>query len=106
MTEPVDCGRCGSDQWRACRDDLCPMRRDPGVAVNASGQLVYDWPPQGRFVELWERVAAVTTAAERVELGALIRCEMDATSELVAFTDFDGDLRDIDWTEPTTWGHP
>ena len=103
MTEPVDCGRCGSDQWRACRDDACPLRRDTGVSLSESGQLVYEWPPQGRFVELWQRVAAVTTAAERIELGALIRCEIDATSELVAYTDENGELREVDWDAPTRW---
>lgn len=78
---------------------------EPGRTVNGSGQIVYTWPPEGRFVELWQRIDAITTDDEKCELISLLNLWRDENSTLVAYTDDDGEWVDVepDFSEPRRW---
>lgn len=78
---------------------------EPGRWVNELGQIVYAWPPEGRFADLWRRIEAAVTEDERGEAVALLNLWRDENSTLVAYTDDDGEWVDCepDWSVPEQW---
>lgn len=68
---------------------------EPGRYVNASGQIITVWPPQGRFVDLWRKARLCFTDAELHDLLALIDCWRDENATLVAYTQENGDWVEI-----------
>lgn len=74
-----------------------------GRSVGESGVLVYAWPPEGRFKELWARFeAAFPDPDDRITLRSLVARWMDETSRLVAYTDDAGEWVDVSWP----WDEP
>ena len=78
---------------------------EPGRHVSESGQIIYVWPPEGRYADLWQRFDAALTDSDKHELAPLLRRWTDANSTLVAYTDDTGEWVDVepDWTEPQRW---
>lgn len=75
---------------------------ESGRSVSESGQIVYVWPPEGRFAELWKRFEmAFPDESERSEVMALLHLWTDETSRLVAYTDESGEWVDVNWP----WDH-
>lgn len=73
---------------------------EPGRAVADDGRLVYSWPPEGRFAELWLRIeTAFPDEDERLEALALLARWDDHVSTVVAFSDAGGPV-DVRWP----WG--
>lgn len=86
-------------------DDPVDPWTEPGRWVNESGQIVYAWPPEGRFAELWRRAEGIITDDEKGDLLALLRLWQDENSTLVAYTDEAGQWVNVepDWDVPTEW---
>lgn len=78
---------------------------EPRRMVSEHGQIVYSWPPQGRFVGLWERLHKVFSDEEKGEVLSLLVVWRDENSTLECYTDEDGNWVDVlpDWDVPTTW---
>lgn len=82
---------------------------EPGRSVAENGQIVYEWPPQGRFDDLWARFAsAFPDDTERHEILALLLAWRDDGSVLAAYTDENGDWVDVepDWSLVEGWMVP
>ena len=80
---------------------------EPGRHVEVDGRIVYAWPPEGRFADLWLRfVAAFPDDVERCEVETLVRKWVDESSTLCSYTDEDGRWVDVtpDWDIPEGWG--
>lgn len=78
---------------------------EPGRTVAEDGRIVYAWPPEGRFADLWRRFDGAFNDAEKHELAALLRRWIDENSTLVAYEDDDGVWHDVkpDWSMPERW---
>lgn len=70
---------------------------EPGRSVAPDGRIVYAWPPEGRFVRLWDRLHKVFSDDEKHEVLALLRAWRDDDSTLVAYTDDEGGWVDVEW---------
>ncbi len=71
---------------------------EPGRSVGESGVILYAWPPEGRFADVWRRfLESFPTDEERIVLRSLIARWMDETSRLVAYTDDAGEWVDVTW---------
>mgnify|MGYP001619627704 CR=1 FL=1 len=81
---------------------------EDGRFVNTSGQIVYEWPPKGRFKTLWEQVEAGFSDEEKHDVIALLRCWQDENSMLVSYTDEDGEWVNVEpnWSVPPGWLDP
>ena len=84
------------------------MREEPGRHLDEEyGMWIIEWPPVGRFKELWERLVSITTEQERMELVSMINKEIDDNSTLVSYTDDEcpSIWHDVtpDWTEVEKW---
>ena len=81
---------------------------EPGRHVDERGQIVYAWPPEGRFAALWWRIHAVIPDEEKGEALALLLKWRDQTATLLAYTDDSGDWQDVevDWDALAERGWP
>lgn len=72
---------------------------EPGCHVDSNGVIRYDWPPQGRFVDLWKRFDDALTETEKHELLSLVCLWRDENSTLVSIIHEDGTEEDLepDW---------
>lgn len=70
---------------------------EPGRHVSDSGQIIYHWPPEGRFAELWARIDPLTTDEDKSILLSLLARWYDEHSTLVAFTDENGEWVGVEW---------
>lgn len=79
---------------------------EPGRLVADDGRIVYSWPPEGRFVALWDRLhGAIPDDTEKSEVLSLLVIWRDENSTLECYTDEDGNWVDVmpDWDVPKTW---
>lgn len=78
---------------------------EPGRFVSESGLIGYDWPPRGRFAELWRRIDAAIPDAEKGEALSLLNRWQNEHSTLVAYTDENGEWVDVEprWSEIDGW---
>ncbi len=82
---------------------------EPGRHVNADGLIIYAWPPQGRFADLWKRIeAALPSDHDKIEAAAMLVKWHDENSTLVYIEDDDGEWVDVepDWDVPDGWLGP
>jgi len=82
---------------------------EPGRHVAADGRIIYAWPAEGRYADLWRRmVQAFPHDTERVEVAALLERWQDEQDTLVSYTDDNGDWVDVepDWNVLRRWLHP
>lgn len=89
-----------------CREELdAAMINEPGRHVSESGMIVYEWPPQGRFKAIWERLDVAVTDEEKHIVISLLHKWQTEHSRLVAYTDDDGELVDVeyDWGTVDDW---
>lgn len=79
---------------------------EPGRHVSESGTIVTHWPPEGRFVALWDRLHEVFSDDEKHDILALLTIWRDENSSLVAYTDENGEWVDVepDWSVVESWG--
>lgn len=81
---------------------------EEGRYVNESGQIVYEWPPKGRFAELWKRVHETFPDEEKEDVLALLRVWSDENSTLVAYREtWEDEWHDVtpNWADPEAWGY-
>jgi hypothetical protein len=69
---------------------------EPGRSVAESGRIVYDWPPQGRFAEIWRRLDAAVADADKCAALSLLNRWQEENSTLIAYTDDDGEWVDVE----------
>lgn len=81
------------------------MIEEPGRSVADDGRIVYAWPPEGRFAELWRRVDSITTDEEEDELISLLVRWRDDNTTLAAYTDENGEWVDVEprWEHIADW---
>ncbi len=73
------------------------------------GRIVYSWPPEGRFLALWERFDLLFTDEEKHNLLALLRRWQQEGSSLVAYMDPEtGEWVDVEpeWSVVDGWLKP
>lgn len=71
------------------------MTEEEGRYVRDDGAIVTEYPPKGRFVELWQRARATFTDSELHDLLPLIDNWRDENSTLVAYKNGDGEWVEI-----------
>lgn len=64
---------------------------EPGRYIDEAGGIRYQWPPEGRFVDLWKRFDDAFSDEEKHDLMSLIGMWRDEHSTLVSFSTPDGD---------------
>ena len=79
---------------------------EPGRHVTDTGRIVYNWPPEGRFADLWRRlVVALPGEQEKLEAAALLaRWEDEVDARIVAIIEDDDEVDvEPDWNMPAGW---
>jgi len=82
---------------------------EPGRHVTDDGRIIYHWPPEGRYANLWQRIElALPGDDEKLEAEALLARWRDETSTLLAHTDDNDQWVDVepDWDLPARWLAP
>lgn len=80
---------------------------EEGRWVEEDGRILYDWPPVGRFKDLWKRFTTAFNEEEYEEVASLLRYWSEENSTLVAYEDESGEWHDVEpnWADPEAWTH-
>ncbi len=70
-----------------------------------SGTVVFNWPPEGVYADLWTRLDSAFTDGEKLILRLLITKWVSEDSTLVAVRDETGEWTDVepDWAKVQDW---
>ena len=76
-----------------------------GREVAPDGRIVYAWPPEGRFAEVWARFDQAFTDEDKGILWSLLPQWQSEMSTLVAYTNAHGEWVDVepDWSVVDAW---